>query len=59
MSILKQDTTKKKWANKNNKVELGVSNNESKKYKIKAIQDSMVYAKKLVGHLSKLYYLVL
>lgn len=34
------------------------SNDESKKYKLEAIYNSAVYLKKLVGHLSELYYLI-
>lgn len=46
--------------NKNNVVKLDIDYNESRKYKIKIIWDSMVYAKKskLGYHLLKLYDLI-
>ena len=39
-------------------MELEAGNDEGGKYKVEAIRDSAVYAKKSAGHLSGLYYLV-
>lgn len=40
-------------------MDFNTSNNKNKEYKIKAIQNNTVYAKKLeLDHLPKLYYLV-
>ena len=58
MSLLEQDTIRKKWVNKDNPIELDIGNNESGEYKVKAICDSAVYARKSAGHLLELYYLV-
>ena len=56
VSLLEQDTTKKKRVEKVS--ELNASDN-SKEYKLEAIRDSTVYAmKSKSGHLSKLCYLV-
>ena len=55
MSLLKQDTIKKKPKNKNT-TELDVNN--SKKYKVKAISNSAIYAKELANYLPRLYYLI-
>lgn len=57
MSLLEQDTTKKKWINKFLLPDFKVGDN--KKYKVKAIQDSVVSAKKADGYLLKLYYLII
>ena len=58
MSLLEQITTRKKQVNKNNIIKLNVSNN-SKNYKIEAICDCVVYAKKSKSnYLLELYYLV-
>ena len=57
MLIVNQENTKK-WRINKNKIELDIVNN--KKYKIKVIQDTMIYAKDLISdYLSRLYYLVL
>ena len=59
MSLLKQDTTKKKQINElflELKLEFDIDNN--KKYKIKAIRDKIVYIKEAKGYLLGLYYLV-
>ena len=58
MSLLEQDTIQKKWVDENDVTELDAGNNKSKKYKVEAICDSAVYARKSVGHLPGLYYLV-
>lgn len=55
LSLLEQDTTKKKQVEKN-MTELEVSNIE--KYKVETIRDSKVDAIELDGHLLGLYYLV-
>ena len=59
MSLQKQNTTRKKWADKkitelNFKI---VGNNQE--YKVKTIWNSTIYAKEAEDHLSGLYYLVL
>ena len=57
---LEQDITKKRWINNFIKVsgfELELSND--KEYKVEAIQDSEVYAKKANKHLLGLYYLII
>ena len=54
---MEQNTTKKGRMDKNNITKLDASD-DSKKYKIESIRDSTVYAKKLVGYLLGLYYLV-
>ena len=58
MSLLEQDTTRKERIDENvTNVEFDAGN--SKKYKMEAIRDSMVYAMELEsGHLPSLYYLV-
>ena len=57
MSLLEQDTIRKKRVNKN-VTELNAGK-DSGEYKVEAIQDSAVYAKELEsGHLPGLYYLV-
>ena len=59
MSLLEQDTIRKKRMNElfpELKPEFDTSNN--KKYKVEAIRDSTVYAKKAKRYLSGLYYLV-
>ena len=61
MSLLKQNTTKKGQVDDNitELIELDANNNESGEYKVEAIYNSAVYAKKLEsGHLPKLDYLV-
>ena len=55
MSLLEQDIIIKKRAKKVLKLNTG---NNSKEYKIDAIWDNAVYAKKWEGYLSGLYYLV-
>ena len=58
MSLLEQDTTKKRRLNKN-ATELDAGGNNSGKYKMEAIWDSVVYAKESESsHLLGLYYLV-
>lgn len=44
MSLLKQNTIRKKQVDKN-KIELDIGNNKSKKYKVEAISNSVVYAR--------------
>ena len=51
MSLLKQDTTKKGRVNKN-ATKFDVSNNNSRKYKVKVILDNAIYTKESKsGHL--------
>ena len=52
--LLEQVTTRKKREFSVPEFEPG----ENKEYKVKAIQDSAVYAKKVDGHLLGLYYLI-
>ena len=54
VSLLEQDITRKKQEFLVPEFELG----DDKKYKIKAIQDSTVYAKEVNKHLLGLYYFV-
>ena len=57
MSLLEQDTTRKRRVNDEN-VELDASN-ENGEYEVEAIQDSEIYAKESESdHLSGFYYLV-
>ena len=57
MSLLEQNTIKKKQIKENNTRKLNASDNDNRHYKIKAIQDSMVYIRELKsGYLSRLYY---
>ena len=55
MLLLKQNTTRKEQIDKSI-TKLDADNGE--KYKVEAIWDSAIYAKKLKSHLLKLYYLV-
>ena len=58
MSLLEQDTTRKGRVDKNT-TELDAGDDDSGKYKVKAIRDSAVYARESEsGHLPGLYYLV-
>ena len=57
VSLLEQNTTRKEQVDKN-VTELEFNNGNSEAYEVEAIKDSAVYAKKLKGHLSSLYYLV-
>ena len=54
VSLLKQDTTRKGREFSVPKFEPG----NNKEYKVEAVQNSAVYAKKINGHLPKLYYLI-
>ena len=59
MLLLDQDTTRKEEMNElfsEPKPEFDTGNN--KKYKLEAIKDSIIYAKKAEKHLLGLYYLV-
>ena len=58
MSLLEQNTTKKGRVDKNDASELDAGDNESEKYKVKAIWDSVVYARKSTSYLPRLHYLV-
>ena len=55
MSLLEQNTTTKKWVDKN-MIEFEIGN--SKKYKMKAIWDIVVYINKAKVYLLGLYYLI-
>ena len=56
VSLLEQDTTRKRWVDDENAAELDVDND--KEYKIEVIQDSAVYVKEVDRYLLGLYYLV-
>ena len=58
ISLLEKDTTKKRQIDENNTAKLNIGDNKSDEYKIKAIQDSVVYTRELAGNLPGLYYLV-
>ena len=58
MSLLEQNTNRKRQVNKNNITKLDAGNNEGNKYKMKAICNSAVYIKESTGYLLRLYYLV-
>ena len=59
MSLLEHDTIRKRRVDETTTpLELKAGDN-SEEYKVKAIQNSAVYARELEGHLSGLYYLVL
>ena len=54
VSLLEQDPTKKERMNENvTELKFDASNNEE--YKVEVIWNSIVYAKKLEGHLPGLY----
>ena len=53
--LLEQDTTRKVWVKKIPELDVGEDSNE---YKVEAIWDNAVYARKWKGHLLKLYYLI-
>ena len=60
VSLLKQDTIRKRWVDDENTAELDAGDNKSGKYKVEAIRNSEVYARgSESGHLLGLYYLVL
>ena len=60
VSLLEQDITKKGRVDEEvRQIEFDASDNKSREYKVEAIWDSVVYARKSEsGHLSGLYYLV-
>lgn len=59
MTLLKQETTKKRPMDKKIKeINFHTGNSLGKEYKLDAISDSAIYAKKLAGHLPVLYYLI-
>ena len=59
MSLLKQDTTRKKRVDDENAEELDVGDKKAGEYKVEAIRDSAVYARESEsGHLLGFYYLV-
>ena len=56
MSLLEQDTTKKKWVDNETKLDAG---NDSGEYKVEAIWNNVVYIRESKSdHLPGLYYLV-
>ena len=54
MLFLEQNITKKRWNFSVSEFEL----NDNKEYKVKAIWNSTIYAKKANGYLQRLYYLI-
>ena len=57
MLLLEQDITRKGQVDEN-MTKLDIGNDESKKYKVEAICDSVVYAKKSKSDLPWLFYFV-
>ena len=58
MLLLEQDITRKRWVDEN-ATQLEFEANDNKKYKVKDIRDSAVYAKlSEAGYLPELYYLL-
>ena len=57
VSLLEQDTTRKRRMNENNTTKLDAGK-DSGEYEVEAIRDSAVYARESAGHLPGLYYLV-
>ena len=57
MSVLEQNTTKKKQINKNNTIKLN-TNKYSREYKVKAVCNGVVYTKESTSYLLRFYYLV-
>lgn len=57
MSPLKQHITQKGQVDKDT-TKLNAGNNKRRKYKIKVIQENVVYVKESKGHLPGLYYLM-
>ena len=53
MSLLEQDIMRKRQVDEN-AMELNTGNDENKKYKVRAVYDTMVYARKSQGYLSGL-----
>ena len=59
VSLLEDNTTRKEWMNKLfSKLESEFDIGNNKEYKVEAMIDSAVYAKKAKGHLLDLYYFV-
>lgn len=58
MSSLELDTTKKKRVDKNNIAKLDIGNDKNGEYKVEAICNNAVYAKKSTSYLPRLYYLI-
>ena len=56
VSLLEQDTTRKKRVEK--VPELDASNGDNEEYKIEVIWDNAVYIEELEAHLLGLYYLI-
>ena len=61
VSLLEQDITRKKWVDKKvRQMKFDAGNNDCRKYEIKVIWDSVVYAKESESsYLPSFYYLVL
>ena len=59
VSLLEQDTTRKRRVDKNNARKLDASGNKGNKYEVEAICNSAVYARKSkLGYLLELHYLI-
>ena len=59
MSLLKQDITRIEQKNENNKRKLDVCVNETCKYKVRGIEDSIIYMRESESeNLSRPYYLI-
>ena len=59
MSLLEQDTTRKRWVDKEIRQVEFDTGNDSREYKVEAIWNSAVYTRESeLGHLLGLYYLI-
>ena len=58
MSVLEQNTIRKKYVNRNNPTKLDVNDNHNRNYKLKAIFNNAVYIRESTSYLAKLYNLV-
>ena len=58
MSLLEQNTIRKRRIDENNITKLNANDNKGGKYKVEPIYDSAVYARESASYLPKLYYLV-
>ena len=60
MSLLEQDTTRKKEVDENvRQIDFDAGDNKGREYEVEAIRNSTVYARKSkAGHLPGLYYLI-
>lgn len=57
MSFFEENNNKKKYLDKNNKIKLDIGDNKNRQYKIKTIDNSVIYTKNLASYLPEFYYL--